>query len=203
MEIKNRSIVTAGAILTAFLFIKANCTKLPFDCAKTVYSFQLSVKASPDKDTINVGDTIWLEINEPTLIRDGISGEMIDYSGTSNLGSALSFSFRDTVINQWVDAANRFKFSLEKGVELRVTQLVVEYQFFEENQHFRFKAGIIPQQKGLHRLLFSSSNNTFRSTDKCTKASFAINFKETNHNRHLVGYTGPDVPGGDLNFYVK
>jgi hypothetical protein len=93
MEIKNRSIVIACAILTAFLFIKANCTKIPFDCAKTVYSFQLPVKAFPDKDTINIGDTIWLEINERTLIRDGICGEMINYSGTGNLGSALSISF--------------------------------------------------------------------------------------------------------------
>ena len=32
---------------------------------------------------------------------------------------------------------------------------------------------------------------------------YVINFKETNHNRHLVGYTGPDLPGADLNFYVK
>ncbi len=206
METKKINIIIAGALVSAFLFINANCNKY-FDCANSRYSFDLPVKAFPNKDTINinVGDTIWLEIKEPTLIKDGRTGEMIDYSGTSNLGSAISFSYRNTVLNQWVDGADRFKFSLKKGVELKVTQLTVQYRFIEENGYYIFKLGVIPKESGLHRLLFSSSNNTYRNSDKCTKASFSINFKSTNQHYYLNpnynGQTG--FVGGDYYFFVK
>ncbi len=192
-------------MITALLFIEANCTKLPIDCAKTVYSFQLPVKAFPDKDTFNIGDTIWLEINEPTLIRDGISGEMVDYSGTSNLGSAISFLYWDNLINAWSEGISRFKFSIEKGTELKVTPLTIQYRFIESTDRYLFKLGVIPKEKGLHSLLLSSSNNTFRENDKCTKASFTINFKDTDQHYYLSpSYTGQTgLIGGDYYFYVK
>jgi len=205
METKKINLIIAGAFITALLFIKANCTKLPFDCAKIVYSFQLPVKAFPDKDTIEVGDTIWLEINEPTLIRDGISGEMINFSGTSNLGSAISFRYWDKLLSTWIEGAGRYEFILYKGNELKATSLSIEYRFIEEGGQYRFKVGIIPKEKGLQRLLFSSSNNTFRENDKCTKASFTINFKDTDQHYYLSpSYTGQTgLIGGDYYFYVK
>src|SRR5689334_11622357 len=77
--------------LIALMCIYAQCNKR-LDCANTVYSFEMGIKAYPDKDSINVGDTIWLEVNEPTTLKDVFSGKMIDYSGAVNLGSFVSFS---------------------------------------------------------------------------------------------------------------
>jgi hypothetical protein len=201
--VTKKNYILACAIITALLFIEANCTKFPIDCANTKYSFELPVKGFPNKDTIYVGDTIELNINEATIFKDGFTGEMIDYSGAENLGTALVFQYFDSTQNNWIDAVDSFNFQLINGIELRKTKLVIEYRFIEVTGRFQFKLFVLPQKSGLFRLFFSNSNNTFRSSDKCTKASFAINFTETNHNRHLVGYTGPNVPGGDLNFYVK
>ena len=194
-----------GFIMTALLFTKANCTKFPIDCANTIYSFELAVKAFPNKDTIGIGNTIWLEINEPTLIRDGITGEMIDYSGTSNLGSAVSFLYWDKQLNTWVESSSRFNYLLKKGIELRKTSLVIEYRFIEENGHYLFKLGVIPKEIGLHVLLFSNSNNTYRNSDKCTKAGFTINFRNTDQHYYLSpSYTGQTgLVGGDYYFFVQ
>lgn len=195
----------AGSIIIGFIFIYAKCNKSPLDCANTVYSFQLPVKAFPNKDTINVGDTVWLEINEPTLIKDGRTGELIDYSGTSNLGSAVSFLYWNNVSNTGVEGSARFNFILDKGVVLKVTPLTIQYRFIEVNSRYIFKLGVIPKEKGLHSLLFSNSNNTFRDSDKCTKASFTINFKNTNQHYYLSpSYTGQTgLVGGDYYFFVK
>jgi hypothetical protein len=204
METKQNFII-AGSVIAALMFIEANCTKFPIDCADTKYSFELPVKAFPNKDTIHVGDTIWLEINEPTLIRDGRTGEMIDYSGTSNLGTALSFSFRDIAINQWIDGANRFNFILDKGIELKKNPLDIQYRFIEQSGRYVFKLGVIPKENGLHCLLFSNSNNTYRNSDKCTKAGFTINFRDTDQHYYLSpSYTGQTgLVGGDYYFFVQ
>jgi hypothetical protein len=203
MKTKEIHTIIALALISGFLFINAKCNKSPFDCANTKYSFDLPVKAFPNKDTIKVGDTIWLEINEPTSFKDGRTGEMIDYRSAQNLGTALGFQYYDISQTNWLDAVDSFEFKIKTGIELKKTTLAIEYRFEEINNRYLFALMVIPKKKGLYRLVFSNSNNTFRSSNKCTKANFTINFKETNHNRHLVGYTGPDLPGGDLNFYIK
>lgn len=205
MGTKKTTTVVIGALISLLLFTKAGCNKMPLDCANVKYSFQLPVKAYPDKDTVNVGDTIWLEINESTNFINSQSGETIDYSGVGNLGSAIGFSYRDTVLKQWVDAASRFHFLLIKGRELKKTPLDIEYSFAEEAGRYLFKLGVIPIEKGLHSLLFNNSNNTYRNSDKCTKANFIINFKNTNQHYYLSpSYNGQtNLVGGDYYFVVK
>jgi hypothetical protein len=208
MEIKNRSIVIAAAILTAFLFIKANCTKLPFDCAKTVYSFQLPVKAFPDKDTINIGDTIWLEINERTLIRDGVSGEMTDYSGAENLGTVIALGRYNDSMKSWVNEnPQNFKFVIlnSHGKLVNQTDIGTEFTFSEQENSFLFSLAVIPLKKGLFSLLLVDARNVFRASDKCTKASFSIIFENTNQHYPLNPFyiPGTNPRGGDYYFYVK
>jgi hypothetical protein len=50
----------------------ATCNKR-LDCARTVYGFELSIKAYPNKDSVRVADTIWLEIYESTTLKDGFT----------------------------------------------------------------------------------------------------------------------------------
>ncbi len=202
MAINHYKLLTILFLSNACL-IQFGCKKLRIDCTQVKYDFILPVKAFPNKDLINIGDTIFLEINENVSFIDSKSGQTINFNGAENLGSALGFQKYDSVSKNWSDAVSLFSFYLIKGVELKVTSLDIQYRFIEENGAYVFKLAVIPKQKGLQRLVFSNSNNTYQKTDKCTKANFTINFKETNHNRHLVGYAGPDVPGGDLNFYVK
>ncbi len=184
--------------------MKCDCKKLQLDCTQIKYNFQLPVKAFPDKDSVNIGDTIWLEINESTTLKN-TDGSIINYGGAANLGSAIGFSKRDTVLKEWVDAVNHFSFYLIKGAELKVTSLDIQYRFSEQNSMYTFKLGVIPKLKGLYSLLFSNSNNTYRDNDKCTKANFNIIFENTNQHYQLSPFyvPGSNPKGGDYYFVVR
>ncbi len=190
--------------ILAFFVQQSSCNK---NCVETTYNFELPVKAYPDKDTIKVGDTIWVEINSRTDFLDKSTNKTINYAGAANLGSAIGFSFRDTVNKKWVDAANDFKFSLLKGLNTNSSNINLyrEYLFSEEAGYYVFKLGIMPQKKGLYSFLLSNSNNTYRQNDKCTKANFTIIFRNTNQHYYLSpSYSGQtNLEGGDYYFIVN
>lgn len=76
-----------GCIIT--LLIATSCGK---DCLGSMYSFNTKAKVYPDKDSIAIGDTIWLEVNTPTSLPDITSGKTVDYSDAANLGIAIQLS---------------------------------------------------------------------------------------------------------------
>lgn len=53
-----------GAIGVFLSMVSSTC-KCGTGCAEIKYSFNINCKAYPDKDSINVGDTIWIEIKAP------------------------------------------------------------------------------------------------------------------------------------------
>ena len=189
----------------ALISIYAQCNKPRLDCASTKYSFELGIKAYPDKESINVGDTIWLEINELTILKDGFTGQMISYSGAANLGSFVGFSKLIDSVPKWIDAAADFSFKLIKGQAISNPRVELgrEYNFIEEASRYKFLLGVIPKQKGVYSLVFSNASNVYRTTDKCTKAAFSINFKNTSQHYYLSPfYTGGAPVGGDYYFKV-
>lgn len=179
----NRFKTLIGLLIIIIVCFGFQCNK-SFDCHNQVYSFEIGIKAYPDKDSINVDDTLWLEINEPTTFKDGFSGQMIDYNGTANLGSAIGFIELLGNSNS-SECANNFDFILVKGSSVKNsnTNLIREYSFVELNSSYVFKLGVKPKKSGIYRISVSSAENVYRQSDKCTKASFKINFKLT--NQHL------------------
>ena len=109
----------------------------------------MGIKAYPNQDSIHVGDTVWIEVNEPTTLRDAFSGKMIDYSGTANLGSVISFQAYSSITGQFtVNAANKFDFVVAKGTQVTSMDesLDRQYIFKEENQRNVFKLAIIAKE---------------------------------------------------------
>jgi hypothetical protein len=192
-------------LLISYLGIWASCNK-SFDCAENVYSFGLGIRAYPDKDSIHVGDTVWFEINEPTTLKDLQSGTDVDYSGAENLGSFVSFSELVNADPKWIDAASKFSFKLNQGSDVTSANFGLgrEYIFDERNGRYVFKLGIIPKQNGIFSILFSNAANVYRNNNKCPKASFGLNFVNTDQHYYLSPfYTGGPTPvGGDYYFKV-
>jgi hypothetical protein len=186
--------------------IYATCHKR-LDCVNTVYSFQLNIKAYPNADSILLGDTIWVEIDESTILKDALSGNMIDYSRASNLGTEIGFQAYSSVTGQFtVNAANKFDFIISKGKRVGSMDESVDRQFLfnEEIQHYVFKLGIIAKETGIFRFLVSNAANVYRMNDKCTKASFAMYFQNISQHYYLNPNFpgGPVAPGGDYYFKV-
>jgi hypothetical protein len=178
--------ITFLLLLTGITFLmpKCDCNKsLGLDCATTKYNFLIAAKVYPDKDSLNIGDTVWLEINEPVIFKDISTNADIDYGGASNLGTVLTFN-KLVGVNNIEYSLDKFNYVVVKGMQLKKTNLDIEFSFIEENRNYLFKLGIIPKEKGVFRFSISNAANVFRKNDNCTKANFALNFKET----QLHGY---------------
>ncbi|MHA4845771.1 hypothetical protein ACX0G7_16475 [Flavitalea antarctica] len=166
----------------------------------------MPIKAYPDSESINLRDTIWFEITSSTQFKDEATGIFVDYDKAQNLGTYLSFAglLKDSIFPVTVD---KFDFILKKGLESKSTDIRLrkEYNFPDVRNRYEFLLGIVPKEKGTFSVLFSRAANVYRSDDKCTKATFSINFVDTDQHYELhpffVGNTG--LKGGDYYFVVK
>lgn len=191
-------------LLAGVITITSSCGKLCL--TDTAFNFQISVKAYPDRDSIRIGDTIWLEINAPTSLQDISSKKIVDYSGTENLGSAIGFE-RITIGNPIV-SANSFNYILITGIQVSNpnTTQIREFLFVQSNYSFAFKLGIIPKEKGVFGIGFSNAANVYRNSNKCTKALFQINFESTRQHYYLNPYintTNTDTTKASGSYYFK
>jgi len=199
----NKSSCFLLLFLTVILSSSMQCKKI-VGCAETIYNFEIGVKAYPDIDSITIGDTIWFEVNTPSLLKD-VNGQMVDYSTAANLGSAVSFHTLSEDNQFTIKSVNKFDYLLKEGTQLKITDDLIEYSFSEKNGNYLFKLGIIAKEKGTYGLIFSNAANVYRNNDKCTKASFNINFHNTNPHYNLnPNFQGGPIPvGGDYYFKVK
>lgn len=191
-------------LLAGLLSLQFKCQK-NLDCHNTYYNFELGIMAYPDRESIAVGDTLWLEVSSPTTLEDKNTGRLIDYSGAANLGSAIAFQ-RLSGTNQFsTKAANQFDYKLVLGKETSNAdpELLREYLFGEERGRYGFKLAVIAKEPGTYRLFFSNATSVFRKGDECTKAAFELNFTNTNQHVYLFpNHSGPQSGGGVYYFKV-
>lgn len=192
MDTKFRWVIALMCISSIILF--NGCGKLRLDCANTVYNFQAGVKAYPDKDSVVIGDTIWFESTIPASLIDIGTKKLIDYSGAGNLGTYIALD-RFTGDHGSTYAANEFKYVLSIGKteekNNNIPERVKGYSFIEINNQYSLKVGIIPQRKGIYFLAVGNPQNVFRKSDKCTKASYFINFENTKQHLYLYQNNRP------------
>lgn len=197
----NIKIKVGITLIGLYLIIIFNsCGKNGSGCASTTYNFQTGVKAYPDRDSIHVGDTIWFESNIPTSLNDISTKQLIDYSGAGNLGTVISLDkFTGGSISDpgTKSAANEFNYVLLKGIDVQNNILpdrIKEYLFSEVGNQYFFKIGIIPKKVGTYIFGIDNPKNVYRNSNKCTKATYFINFENTNQHLYLYqknrpGYT--------------
>ena len=142
--------------------LKCECNKV-VGCAENVYSFEIGVKAYPDIDSISVGDTIWVEIDNSVMLSDINSNKLIDYSNADNLGTSISFAKLISPDNVITETANLFTYKIVTGSEVLSLDSTKfrEYIFAEINNRYMFKLGIIPTTKGVFKLFISNAANVF------------------------------------------
>ena len=181
-------------IAIVFSSIFSSCIKSR-DCARTDYSFEGFFKAYPDRDSIRIGDTIWLETKIPVITKDVVSGKEINYSGAVNLGTAIRYL---ELISGLGDPAPLYSANFFNNilVEGRATasvdeNRVREFLFVEEGGFYLFKLAIIPTKRGLFAIGPSDAANVYTKSNKCGKSFFSLTFKDTNQRVFLYEQTRP------------
>ncbi|GAB4341766.1 MAG: hypothetical protein OHK0038_21520 [Flammeovirgaceae bacterium] len=137
-----------------FSIIMLICTACPeYECNNPKYVFRVPVSTTSIKDTLKIGDTLWIEMDVEQSMRDTISKKDISYpngdfsfivgitefnstdqNGTSNMKEA-NHLFKDVIINGTF--SNFYKNS-------NCCYYLADF----ENNHYRFKLGLIPLKKG-------------------------------------------------------
>jgi hypothetical protein len=136
----------------------------------------------PNLDSININDTLWLEIRSSVIIRDNQSGQMINYSNAANLSIVVRLiellgnsSFRGAFAD--------FQFKLlygSNGLNTSDPSSLREYLFNEMNNEYVFLLGVIPQRIGIYRIGFENAANVYRRNEECIKSGFSFAIKNTN-----------------------
>lgn len=196
MDIKKGFSIAAGMII---IVATDSCGLRGDDCADTMYNFEIGIKAYPDKEVLAIGDTLWLEVAAPTELKDKLTGQSVDFSGSKNLSSVVSFAKRDENEDFLIKAANKFNLLLVKGsyASSGDPDSFYEYRLTESGGFYRFKLGVVTKEKGIFRIAFSNATNVSKSKKPCIKASFEINFVDTEVHYNLFPHFGgdPTKPG--------
>ncbi|MDB5275914.1 MAG: hypothetical protein JWR61_869 [Ferruginibacter sp.] len=202
-----KAIAIVLVVSIGIVSIYSRCTKDVVGCTGNSYAFKVDAKVYPDKDSINIGDTIWAEMNFSSSLLDQ-TNEIVDFSNANNLGTEMGFV---KVVNaspvELKDVVNDFTFKLVFGKELGSpnTQLLKEYSFQELGHKYMFKLAMIPRSSGTYRFNMVKAIDVYRNGNACPKASFYYQlFNTTNQHYYLYpGGAGVTPAGADYYFYVR
>jgi len=195
-------------LFIGFCSIYGTCKKGVLGCANTVYSFRINETIFPDRDSIRVGDTIYLNVNASTKLIDLQRNDTVQYDNTSNLGNVVTI-LKFLPDNKDGGAIQNFNLIVIKGTKVETIHPLSQQEvgFVEENGNYKFKMAIVAKDTGRYVITISNAANVYRKNDYCTKASFTINIDSTNQHFYLLNLWSPsdtlDEEGKKRVYYFK
>lgn len=180
-------------MLSCAIAINTGCPK---PCIDATYSFAIQSKITPDLDSVNIGDTIYLISSTPTTMKDIGSSIEVDYS-KATIGNTLSIG--ELIIGNKLprDAVFDFDYVSVKGRVYNERSIpspdgVQQLSYEEINGRYELKIGIIPKKKGVYGFGIGNGYSTGRNKKNvCEKASFDISFNNTNQHFYLYQEFNP------------
>lgn len=189
--------------LTYVVIINSGCPK---PCIEANLSFNVHSQIVPDKDSIQIGDTLYLESTFPTNIIDQRSGQLMDYSNSKGIGSTLTVIKLAPSDTTGKDAVFDFSYISIQGKIYNDRTIprpdgVQQLTYGEINGKYVLKIGLVPYKKGNYVLVIGNGLSNGRRKEKsCEKASFNISFEATDQHYYLIENW---VPGIKLDDYGK
>lgn len=186
----------AKLILLSILVINSGCPK---PCIEANLSFSVNSQINPDNDSIHVGDTIYLESSFPTQLIEQSTGQLMDYSNSTGIGSTLAVSslpIGDTIAK---DAVFDFDYISVNGIIYNDRSIprpdgVQQLTYEETNRTYVLKVGLIPKKVGNYILALGDGlSNGRKKSRNCEKASFNITLSNTDQHFYLIEKWYPNV----------
>jgi hypothetical protein len=171
----------------SFLVVLSGCHK---PCVPR--QFQLSggtANVYPDKDSIQVGDTLWFYCSIPTNLKYNLGNnpdsENYNISGAANFGTDFLLTL-PTGLNMQVGAMDSFSFISKIG-KLQINPLAPDasqgISFAENDSDYMTSFGIIARKKGIYLL---SIIDIYQGMKKCDKFSVTITMNDTDNHLHYL-----------------
>jgi hypothetical protein len=177
--------MTKFIIIICIIQLFVGCHK---PCNEPNYTFNVAEAFSPEVDSINIGDTLWLQSSVLKLQADTGTHKEIDFSSAENLGTNLiisDISKFTTSLRGAVDSFNFLKingniFSVANTDEKAVKQLT----YTQTANSFELKIGIVALKAGSYIFSVPDNPSVYRKgMTKCGLGNFRI--LNQNNNKHL------------------
>lgn len=139
-------------------------------CQEPNYVFSINAYFTPEKDSINVGDTLWLISETSTKLKDINTGIEVNYENAQNLGSTLGIiDIKKTKSSNFgaIDSFNFIRIIGDIFTDQKISpEAVKQLRFEEANGKYRFKAGIIAQKKDSYIFSVSDAVNVLEKINQ-------------------------------------
>ncbi len=156
------------------------------------YSFAVTAHFTPDKDSIQIGDTLYLVSEFPSTMIPIGGQEPVGYTHSTGIGNSLGIVELTETSKRSADAVNSFDYINVDGLIYNSKDIpspgrFQQLKYKEVSDKYLLKVGFIPKKKGIYLIGIGSGLSNGRKTgDKCTKASFQTTL--TNKDPHLYYY---------------
>lgn len=181
-------------------------TGCPKPCIEANFSFNVNTQITPDQDSVHVGDTIYLKSSFSSSLIDQRTGQLVDYSNSTGIGSNLAISSLPLGDTIGKDAVFDFEYVNVNGRIYNDRSIprpdgVQQLKYEAENGNYILKVGLIPKKKSNYILGIGNGLSGARTNSRnCEKAAFNISINNTNQHFYLIGRW---VPGITLDDYGK
>lgn len=172
-------------ILIGFIHFLAGCHK---PCHEPDYTFKVSEIFSPDKDSIQIGDTLWIQSSILKLQKDVTTQNEIDFSNAENLGASFLIQDISKFRNSFRGAIDSFEFFNIYGNIFSAintdTSRVKQLRYSETDSSYQIKVGVVALKAGLYLFTIPDAPDIYRKNKvKCGIGDFEI--LNSNANKHL------------------
>ena len=159
---------------------ESSCVK---PCHEPDYNFSITDSFFPEKDSINVGDTLFLICVIPKMETDTSTKIIINFSNLGNLGNDLVIS-DISKFNVQRNAADSFSYFDVHGKIYSDQYNAKQLSWEETDSTYSLKVGLIALRPGLYILTLPDAPGIYRKGHiKCGIGNFEI--LNSNVNKHL------------------
>ena len=169
----------------------------PGECVGPLYKFQTSLEITPSRDTIRVGDTIWLKSTFSKHLKDEHSGQMVDFRNAK-----ITFPFQFSELNKtdimsekMKDARHKFYIHAIDGKTTSNEKTAEQYvEVIDLHDQYRYQLVVIPKAPGVFCIEAAHAGNgeISQKVKKCGMGEVYQDMIVT--DRHLYLFDAFNIP---------
>jgi len=179
----------------------------PGECVGPEYIFNTAIKVSPERDTVQLGDTLWLKGSIPDVLKDSLSKIMVEYRNAKVILSLQFIEVLKTDRMQTSLANVPDKFSFVSTIGRIYTPRLPTWRDIETayiGNTYQYEVGIIPKEAGTFFIEAAHAGiaNIESKKNRCEGAELYQHFDVKNINFHLLEPYNPQFPDGTRGIYA-